>query len=342
MGAPPATGARLRVPTRAVRTDQALAPLRALSLTGGGFRGVFTGQVLVRLCELTKCEGSLQDVFDIFVGTSIGGLIACALAVGVAPRTVLNSIEKHGASVFPRKRNRTLRRAIFGTLYDSDHLEEAIDECLGPHKDLKLKELEKGLIVPAVDWVSGSTRIFVSGFMGKAYATPATLRELCLATSAAPTYFKPKHIEGAPMLDGGLSMNNPDVLAVTEVARRWPARLSRLEMLSIGTAGADPARQPAAAEKRGLAWAKTLPEYMMLVQERTASTQAGRVLGPRYLRVNYTGGSDAAFLDLDVANDRARFVLLDAANDTAIRAYRENRTFIDRMLNRAIAKPPRA
>jgi predicted acylesterase/phospholipase RssA len=226
-------------------------------------------------------------------------------------------------------------------LYDSGNLEEAIDECLGPKKDLKLKDLQKGLVVPAVDWVSGCTQVFVSGFLGKAYATDATLRELCLATSAAPTYFKPKQVDGAPMLDGGLSMNNPDVLALTEVARRRPERLAQLEMLSIGTTGADPRRDPRGAEKRGLAWAKTLPEYMMLVQERTASAQAARVLGRRYLRVNYTDGSDAAFLDLDVADDRARFRLLDEAAATATAAYRKHRSFIDRMLNRSIAKPIR-
>ena len=342
MAKPPATPSRLRVPVRTARTAQALAPLRVLSLTGGGYRGVFTGEVLVRLCALTKCEGSLEDVFDVFAGTSIGGLIACALAVGVAPRAVLQTIEKHGGRVFPPKRHRTMRRAIFGTLYDSSHLEEAIDECLGPNKDLKLRDLRKGLVVPAVDWVSGCTEVFVSGFLGKAYATDATLRELCLATSAAPTYFKPKQVDGAPMLDGGLSMNNPDVLALTEVARRWPERLAQLEMLSIGTAGADAPRDPRAAEKKGLAWAKTLPEYMMLVQERTASAQAARVLGRRYLRVNYTEGRDAAFLDLDVANDRARFTLLDAAATTATVAYRKHRTFIDRMLNKSIAKPIRS
>jgi hypothetical protein len=80
---------------------------------------------------------------------------------------------------------------------------------------------------------------------------------------------------------------------------------------------------------------------MMLVQERTASAQAARVLGRRYLRVNYTEGRDAAFLDLDVANDRARFMLLDAAAATATVVYRKHRTFIDRMLNKSIAKPVR-
>ena len=341
MATRPATPARLRVPAHAARTAQALAPLRVLSLTGGGYRGIFTGEVLVRLCAATRCDGSLEDVFDVFAGTSIGGLMACALAVGVEPRAVLQTIEKHGGRVFPPKRQRTLRRAVFGTLYDSGHLEEAIDECLGPKKDMKLKDLQKGLIVPAVDWVSGCTQVFVSGFLGKAYATDATLRELCLATSAAPTYFKPKQVDGAPMLDGGLSMNNPDVLALTEVARRWPERLDRLEMLSIGTAGADAPREPGAAEKKGLAWAGTLPEYMMLVQERTASTQAARVLGRRYLRVNYTEGRDAAFLDLDVADDRARFTLLDAAAATARAAYRTHRSFIDRMLNKSLARPVR-
>jgi hypothetical protein len=61
---------------------------------------------------------------------------------------------------------------------------------------------------------------------------------------------------------------------------------------------------PRAAEKKGIAWAKTLPEYMMLLQERTASARAARVLGRRYLRVNYTDSSVAAFLDLDVTDDR--------------------------------------
>ena len=339
MATPPAKPGRLRVPARAARTDKALASLRVLSLTGGGYRGIFTGEVLVQLCRATKCEGSLEDVFDVFAGTSIGGLIACALAVGVTPRSVLQTIEKHGRQVFPPKKNRTLRRAFFGTLYDSHHLEDAIDECLGSSKDLKLKDLEKGLVVPAVDWVNGCTRIFVSGFMGKAYATDATLRELCLATSAAPTYFKPKVVDGSPMLDGGLSMNNPDVLALTEVARRWPERLAQLEMLSIGTAGADSPRDAASAEKAGLGWAKLLPEYMMVVQERTASAQATRVLGSRYLRVNHSDDHDAAFLNLDVADDRARFKLLDAASIAAKAAYLSHRTFIDRMLNRHLSKP---
>ena len=206
------------------------------------------------------------------------------------------SSEKHGRQVFPPKKNRTLRRAFFGTLYDSHHLEDAIDECLGSSKDLKLKNLEKGLVVPAVDWVNGCTRIFVSGFMGKAYATDATLRELCLATSAAPTYFKPKVVDGSPMLDGGLSMNNPDVLALTEVARRWPERLAQLEMLSIGTAGADRPRDAASAEKAGLGWAKLLPktQYCCRREEGFGSGDA-RFFGRRYLRIKHPDDHHAAF-----------------------------------------------
>ena len=54
--------------------------------------------------------------------------------------------------------------------------------------------------------------------------------------------------------------------------------------------------------------------------------------------MNYIEGRHAAFLDLDVANDRARFALLDAAKATATAASRKHRTFIDRMLNKSSSK----
>ena len=64
-----------------------------------------------------------------------------------------------------------------------------------------------------------------------------------------------------------------------------------------------------------------------------------RVLGSRYLRVNHSDDYAAAFLNLDVADDRARFKLLDAASTAAKAAYLSHRTFIDRMLNRHLSKP---
>ena len=76
----------LRVPKPRSSTAKANAPLRVLSLTGGGYRGLFTAQVLVELCQQAARPGRLDKSFDAFAGTSIGGFMACALAIGVPPR----------------------------------------------------------------------------------------------------------------------------------------------------------------------------------------------------------------------------------------------------------------
>ena len=323
----------LRVPTPRSTTAEALAPLRVLSLTGGGYRGLFTAQVLVALCDAARRKGRLASSIDVFAGTSIGGLMSCALAVGVAPRRVLDAIDAAGPVVFAKKRFRTLRRVVFGALYDKDNLEKAIDACLGEHARTKLRDIEQGVIVPAVDWVGGRVEVYMSAFFGKSHASNATLKEVCLATSAAPTYFDSSEVDGKPMLDGGLAANNPDILALVEIARRRPTELARVEMLSIGTAGADKRRAPAKADRSGLGWASELAVFMIDVQERTAAAQAKRLLGGRYLRVNHTGGRSDAFAEMDVANDDTRSELMKAGRDAARAAYRADGAFIDRFLS---------
>ena len=261
--------------------------------------------------------------------------MACALAVGVAPRRVLDAIDAHGPAVFEKKRNSTLRRVLFGSLYDADNLAKAVDAALGSKARLRLKDLHTGLLVPAVDWASGATELFQSAAFGKAHASDATLRDVCLATSAAPTYFKPHQINGAAMLDGGLAANNPDAVALLEVARRWPSRLGHVQMLSIGTAGTAPQRAPHQADKSGARWAPTLPVFMMTVQEQTAAAQAQRVLGNRYLRINHIAPEGSqAFERLDLADSPTRQALLDAGTRAARQAYEAHRAFVDRILSR--------
>ena len=324
----------LRVPTAGFDSARANAPLRVLSLTGGGYRGLFSAQVLVQLCERARRSGPLNGAFDVFGGTSIGGLMACALAIGVAPHRVLDAIDAHGPRVFPRKRQRTLRRVLFGTLYEADHLARAVDDCLGRSARTKLRNVPTGLVVPAVDWERGCVELFLSGAFGKAHASDATLRDVCLATSAAPTYFRPHLVNGAAMLDGGLAANNPDALILLEVARRWPQAFARTQMLSIGTAGADAARSPDSAEKSGAAWAAQLAAYMMTVQERSAAAQAQRLLGRnRYLRIDYAPTAEhPAFESMDIADGTARTQLLEAAALAAQTAYRAHSRFVDRIL----------
>lgn len=302
-------------------------------MTGGGYRGLFTARTLVSLCGSAKTMGPITRSIDVFAGTSIGGLMACALAVGIVPARVLEVLDEHGPKVFPKKPMASMRRKFFGPLYDPGKINRAIDDCLRDHADTRLSEIEHGLIVPAVDWVGGRVQIYMSRYFGSAHASTATLRDVCLATSAAPTYFDAAQVDGRPMLDGGLAANNPDTLALLEIARRFPNRLKYVEMLSIGTAGADMGRAVEDATRSAIGWAPDLAIFMIDLQERLAASQAARMLGDRYLRVNYQGSTSKSFQEMDVANAVSRSELLQAGQEAAEGAYRNSGAFIDRFLN---------
>lgn len=323
----------MQAPEPRLNAAQTFSPLRVLSLTGGGYRGLFTGRVLVTLCQAARHTGPLDRSIDVFAGTSIGGLMACALAVGVLPYRVLDAIDANGPRIFKKQPAGSLRRLFFGSLYDTDNLSRAVDACLGKKASLRLSEIEKGLIIPAVDWTNGQVQVFSSGFFGKAFSSDATLKEVCLATSAAPTYFDPAQVDGKPMLDGGLAVNNPDTLAILELIRRLPGVIPRMEMLSIGTAGYKAPRAAGKANRSGLGWALDLASFMMDVQERTAAQQAQALLEDRYFRVNHHGEPIEAFMKLDTANDEAREKLMAAAVRTGNEAYAVNPEFIDRMFS---------
>ncbi|BAL94067.1 hypothetical protein RGE_07240 [Rubrivivax gelatinosus IL144] len=326
-------GEGLELPAPRSNAADAYAPLRVLSLTGGGFRGLFTARTLVTLCRQARREGPLDGCFDVFAGTSIGGLMACALAVGVPPMRVLDAIDAHGPRVFRKPAGASIRRLFFGALYDADNLAKAIRDCLGAHANTRLSALERGLLVPAVDWLAGELQVFRSAWFGRARTSDATLLEVCLATSAAPTYFDAAQIDGKPMLDGGLAANNPDALALLEILRRFPAAAARIEMLSLGTAGFAATRQASQARRSALGWAPDLPNCMIDLQERSAARQAQALLGTRYRRINHPGDASEAFTTLDTADAGARDRLLRAADEAAAAAYRQDGVFVDRMLS---------
>ena len=213
---------------------------RILALTGGGMRGLFSAAVLQKIEDLKK--RSCRDMFTIFAGTSIGGILAIGLAAGVEASRLREAIRDHGPAVFrPRKSTRGWNVFnLFTSPYAQVPLQDAIKDILGEKADMTLEEIETPLIVTAVEHNRAIAKLFVSKpLAGPEDNLSIKLVDAALATSAAPTYFPPHRIDDRVYLDGGLIANAPDLVAAQKCVDVLSTRLQDLFILSIGTAAKD-------------------------------------------------------------------------------------------------------
>src|SRR6202162_4626655 len=84
-----------------------IRPFRVLSLDGGGMRGTYTATYLDRVAAtFAKRRGvaslDIGAAFDLIVGTSTGGIIACALAAGIPLAEIVTLYRQHGPALFSR------------------------------------------------------------------------------------------------------------------------------------------------------------------------------------------------------------------------------------------------
>jgi len=82
----------LTLPTHSGLTNLVRDPFQILSLSGGGFRGLYTATLLEKLEK--EADKPLSEVFDLIAGTSIGGILAIGLAAGVKASKLREAFEK--------------------------------------------------------------------------------------------------------------------------------------------------------------------------------------------------------------------------------------------------------
>jgi patatin-like phospholipase/acyl hydrolase len=218
-----------------------VTPFQILSLSGGGYRGLFAAVILEDLEN--RAGKPLRECFNLIAGTSIGGIMACGIATGIPAATIRQEFEKLGSAVFDRHLMMFGRRLFpmprFGLLsarYSRNGLDAAIKGILGDLANEKLANIKKPLLVPAVSATSGTTILFEGGPVAGSNAS-VTLRDVALATSAAPTYFPEYAIGPNSLIDGGLVANAPDAIAVLKAMSTNGRNVDEIRLLSVGTAG---------------------------------------------------------------------------------------------------------
>ena len=228
---------------------------KILSIDGGGIRGIIPGMFLVALEERLKQETqnagtAIVDYFDFFAGTSTGGILTCLLLCPgqerpdrprFSAREALDLYINHGSEIFQAGFVRRLV-AKFGLLserYPSETLERILSTYFG---DTRLSQLLKPCIITAYNIELRKTHFFrQQAAISRGEARDFRLRDVCRATSAAPTYFSVAEIYSMagiryPLLDGGVFAPNPSMSALVEVTKAFnQTKINDISILSLGT-----------------------------------------------------------------------------------------------------------
>ncbi|KAL7229351.1 hypothetical protein ACSBR2_007952 [Camellia fascicularis] len=212
-----------------------------LSIDGGGIRGIIPSIILNFLeAQLQKLDGEdarIADYFDVIAGTSTGGLVTAMLTAPneknrplFAAKDIKAFYLDHCPKIFPQKRSSFANatkviRALSGPMYDGKYLRCLVKEKLG---NTRLNQTLTNVVVPTFDIKRLQPTIFSTYEVKKNPSLNALLSDICIATSAAPTYLPPHGFETKDssgkarqfnLVDGGVVANNPTLVAIGEVAK---------------------------------------------------------------------------------------------------------------------------
>jgi len=152
---------------------------------------------------------------DLMVGSSSGGVVAAALALGWAPETVEAVLRKLWVPTVARgaRLRAALRLALPGlrdgaafALVDGAQLDERIRRAFG---DATFEDAEVPLVIAATDLATGERVVVDSGSVAGAVR----------ASMAVPLLFPPLQVGGRLLVDGALSDPLPVLTAVGRGAR---------------------------------------------------------------------------------------------------------------------------
>ncbi|XP_050235445.1 patatin-like protein 2 [Mercurialis annua] len=242
-----------------------------LSIDGGGIRGLIPGTILAFLeSELQKLDGEdarLADYFDVITGTSTGGIVTAMLTIPnkqnrplFAARDINKFYLEHCPKIFPQDKSifapaTNLVRSLTGPKYDGEHLRHVLRKKFG---DTRLDQTLTHVVIPTFDIKHLQPTVFSSFEVRKNPSLNALLSDICIATSAAPTYlpahgFETKDSAGKirkfDLIDGSVAANNPSLVAMDAVMKEInranpdffpikPTDYTRFLVLSLGTGSA--------------------------------------------------------------------------------------------------------
>jgi patatin-like phospholipase/acyl hydrolase len=228
-----------------------------LSVDGGGIRGIIPAIILIELekkLKQYKPDAKIIDYFDFYAGTSTGGLIVAGLLLPNPAKPGEPMYNTHDIlELYQKEGDKIFKDSFFDTslFYGAKFGRESIDEVLArKFGEARLKNLMAPCLITAYDVDNRTTHLFRQHRAQFQEEYDFAVKDMCSATSAAPTYFPPVNITNGngieyTLVDGGVVLNNPVLSAYSEVrkaviatdAEGNPKELSAKDMfvISLGT-----------------------------------------------------------------------------------------------------------
>lgn len=337
-----------------------------LSLDGGGIRGILTTRLMSWVEEILQessgnKDARLIDYFDYFIGTSTGGLMAsCYL---MPDKNSNGDREEHrplysakevedlymnlGDKIFSLNLWQKVSRGhgITSAKYPADPIEEILTTYFG---DLKLSELLRPCLITAYDMKRNKQIMFRRHRAYKRQEDDFYVRDVCRATTSAPTYFPPcsiKSLAGEEYLciDGGIFGPNPALFGYSELRRiDKTTRASEMLLMSIGTGNyLDEYEEKEIMGWGKLEWYRPMVNLMSTNSISNADFQMGMVFrehGDNYLRID-PQLDEKDLSKLDLASKENMHNLQQVADVYIKKNKNKLEEFVEKIYNRRKRRP---
>lgn len=210
---------------------------------GGGFRGLYTAIVLDEIEQVLGAN--IASKFNFVSGTSTGGILSCGLTINengeykYSAAQIADFYIREKDRIFPKKGFFEKLKNGFGMLdqkYENDGLYTVLKELLG---DAKLSDVKNNhLIVTSADTQTLKPLIFKSSKAITDSRQDFKLRDVAMATGAAPTYYEPHFVQNIEdeysLVDGGVFAGNPVMCCFIEMLKEGK-NLDDIFILNVGT-----------------------------------------------------------------------------------------------------------
>jgi patatin-like phospholipase/acyl hydrolase len=312
---------------------------RILSIDGGGVRGIVPAVMLSHLEDkLQQLSGDtnvrIVDYFDLFAGTSTGGLIIAALLTPdektgrpkYSAKQIVDMYFEDSKDIFHASLIQCIR-SVSGMLdvkYAAGGIESTLDKYFGNYQ---LTDLLKPCLIPAYNLTQGCNYFFRQHKARVNSDHNYYIKDALRAATAAITYFPPAEIKTVDkvnqycFIDGGVFAINPSLSIYAEFRHLNHKFYSKNTMLlSLGTGKQDTCLKCDDIENWGaVEWRDPGSGLITTAMADASSYQLRAVYdsSPNYLRINpYIDKSHVASLD-DTNDEYLKF--LRALGEQAIK-----------------------